>query len=355
MQAHIGRWLALLVLAAELPGLAAQEAAPSPPATGAPETLPAPTLTQPRPPAYVLPPIYDPLRDAVTPEPRHLDPLLDRPGVPLTGWFVNVDVGVLDVRFRNQLAETVIVSPARIDTVRFPGVNLDPTASPRLELGYRMINGNGEFFLSGRFLSTDGQDSSSAAPLASTQKDRLSFQVFDLGYRSWEFSLWPECNMRWVCGGRVSVLYYDARLNFLNAPADPGTVLGLAETNHFYGFGVFGGLDLSHKTPVPGLEVFGRAEVSDNYCRIKQTYTERLVPSADGTFGGFGGTRDDNGLGVPMANGQVGLSYTVPEWNYTRFLIGYTYETWWQVGRNSGAARGQLDMQGLFLRAELNF
>jgi len=349
MRAHVGRWLvlALLALAAELPRLAAQESAP--------ESLPAPTVIPQQPPPYVLPPLYDPLHDATTPQPRHLDPLLDRPEAPQTGFFFNVDTSVLDVRFRNQLTGTVIVSPNRIDTVQFSGVALDPTASPRLEMGYRMMNGLGEIQLGYRFLSTDGQDSTPAAPLGSTQKDRFSIQVFDLTYESWEFSLGPHCTMRWLFGGRVSTLFYDARLNYLNAPADPGTVLGLAETNHFYGFGLFAGLDLSHQTPIPGLEMFGRAQVCDSYCRIKQTYSEQLVPAADGTFPGFGGVRDDNGLGVPTADGQIGLSYTVPEWNHSRFLIGYTYETWWQVGRNSGAARGQLDMQGLFLRAELNF
>jgi hypothetical protein len=63
---------------------------------------------------------------------------------------------------------------------------------------------------------------------------------------------------------------------------------------------------------------------------------------------------------VPVARGIVGLSYTVPGWNYSRFMLAYEYETFFQIGRLTSTTgipntRGQLDAQGLFLRAELNF
>ena len=59
---------------------------------------------------------------------------------------------------------------------------------------------------------------------------------------------------------------------------------------------------------------------------------------------------------VTVASGSAmcGLSYTVPGWNYSRFLVGYEYEVFYDIGRlNEG--RGQLENQVLFLRAELNF
>jgi hypothetical protein len=56
----------------------------------------------------------------------------------------------------------------------------------------------------------------------------------------------------------------------------------------------------------------------------------------------------------------VGLSYDVPQWNHSRFLLGYQYEQFFQIGRQSPISgiidtRGSLDAHGFFLRAEFNF
>jgi hypothetical protein len=92
-------------------------------------------------------------------------------------------------------------------------------------------------------------------------------------------------------------------------------------------------------------------EFTDAYARIKQTGAE--VQAGDAGPQGSA-IRNDTGVSVPMFNGQFGLSYEPPGWNHSRFLLGYTYETWWQVGR-LGLSRAQLDDMGLILRAEFHF
>jgi hypothetical protein len=50
----------------------------------------------------------------------------------------------------------------------------------------------------------------------------------------------------------------------------------------------------------------------------------------------------------------------VPRWIYSRFLLGYQLEQFFQIGRQSPTSgiidtRGSLDAHGMFLRAEFNF
>jgi hypothetical protein len=71
--------------------------------------------------------------------------------------------------------------------------------------------------------------------------------------------------------------------------------------------------------------------------------------------------RYSGAVSVPTLRGVFGLSYTVPSWSrHSRFLLGYEYETFFQIGRETPTpgildTRGQLDAQGLFLRAEISF
>jgi hypothetical protein len=167
--------------------------------------------------------------------------------------------------------------------------------------------------------------------------------------------------MRWGAGVRALYLYFDAAIQFPGAGTDRGTFLSQRETNHLTGYGFFANLELERKLPGTNFAVFGFVEASDLYVRISQTFSERLsggpgAPPVDMS------SRFTWGVGVPTLRGMVGLSYTVPWWNYSRFALGYEYEVFFQIGRlsvptggGSPDDRGQLDAQGLFLRAEFNF
>jgi hypothetical protein len=188
---------------------------------------------------------------------------------------------------------------------------------------------------------------------------RVDYNIIDFTYVSREFSLEPHWNMRWGVGARMMFLFFDSRLRFLDPASDPGTILAQSESNHQRAYGAWTFLDVERHLAVPGLNVFGRVEVTDMYARTSQNYTE-TVAGNPGDLPLTFQNRFDGASGVVTLRGIVGLSYTAPSWNHSRFLLGYEYESFFQIGRLSPTSgvidtRGQLDAQGLFLRAEFNF
>lgn len=319
------------------------------------EALP---LASQQPPAYVLPPCGWPKVDFARP-----DPLLDRPYSAQPGCYANVEANVLWVHLRNQLAGPVNNPVAGTqDRVAFPGNKLDPAVSPRVELGYRFEDNWGSVQMGYRNLATRGRDQTFTNPQDAVQAPvdqvgRLDYNAIDLSYVSREYSLDPNWNMRWGAGPRLLFLYFDSRVRVLGAGADAGTILAQSETTSLTGYGMGAFLDLERHTPIRGLNVFGRIEGTDYYARTQQTYAE-TVAGGPGAGARASENRFTGSVGVSNLRGVIGVSYEVPEWSYARFLLGYQYETYFQVGRLSAGGidtRGQLDLQGLFLRAEINF
>lgn len=354
-------WLVAAAVAA-LAGLPLQSgrADDTPPADLSSGMLPAPTTFGPqKPPAYVLPPPSWPTYTFDQP-----DPLLDRPYAAQPGWYTNVDTNFLLVHLRNQLGGPVTNTlTGNTDILGFAGNPINPTISPKFELGYRFPGNWGGIQLGYRFLTSSGSDVTTIGPENNVQGPAnqvgvLNLNLIDLTYVSREFSLGPYWNLRWGAGARAMFLYFNSGLVFINPGTDVGTIFAQNESNSTSGFGVWTFIDLERKLPIPGLGVFGRFEATDLECQIRQGYSETAI--------GPGGTsipssaRYDFSVGVPILREVVGMSYTVPQWNYSRFLLGLQYETFFQIGRNQNTSnipnsRGQLDLYGLFFRTEFNF
>jgi hypothetical protein len=293
------------------------------------------------------------------------DPLLDRPYSAQPGFYANVEADVLWPHLRNQLAGPV-QNPitGMSDQVAFPGNKLDPTVSPHVELGYRLADNWGSLQFGYRGLASRGRDLVVTGPDdafqgAADQVGRVDFNMADFAYVSREYSLDPYWNMRWGIGARMMFTFFDSRVRFLAPGTDAGSVLAQSESDHLRSYGPWGFLDVERCTGIPGLSVFGRLEAADLFSRAKQLYTE-TVAGNPGELPTTSQSRFDGSVGVVQLREMVGLSYTVPRWNYSRFLIGYQYETFFQLGRLSPTSgvidtRGQLDLQGLVLRAEFNF
>jgi hypothetical protein len=154
-------------------------------------------------------------------------------------------------------------------------------------------------------------------------------------------------------------LFFDLRGQFAAAGGEPGTALAQSESNYVQCYGFWANLDLERQLRPPGLCAFFRLEGADFFARVHQNYTETVAGSpAEGpqTFAAsFRGS-----VGPSSLREVVGVSYTVPRWNVSRFLIGYQYAQFFQIGRLSSTTgvpdtRGSLDANGLFLRAEFNF
>lgn len=329
---------------------------------GTPYSLPVPYQGQPAP--YALPPV-EPVRI-----PEHLsnDPLLDRPFAPQPGWYFYTETYITGVHLTNQLSGAVTTPGGRTDGIAPPGSPLDTSVSPRFELGYRIPNGFGEIGLGFRWLTTSGSGDTVGAFGPATQHGRFNFNVLDLDYHTREFSLgcFPgdQWDFRWTFGARALNLYFDNRLNYTAVGAGPEAVTSQGDTNGLNAYGVHVALDLHRKLDglLPGLAFGGRAGWTDLFGRVRQHFSETLAGGAAPTtsFARFETS--------PMAfEGQLGFSYTAPNWNHAFFFAGYETQYWWQIGRlsnqlapvpNIGSAinsRATLELQGFVIRAEINF
>lgn len=354
-------WLVAAAVAA-LAGLHLQpgRVAAAPPADSVGEMLPSPKPLEPQqPPAYVLPPPSWPAYNYNQP-----DPLLDRPYASQPGWYTNVDLNYLGVHLRNQLGGPVTNGlTGATDFIKFAGNPVNSTLSPRFEVGYRFPGNWGGFQLGYRFLTSQGSDQTTTGPeddiqALAFQRGVLNFNLIDFTYVSREFALGPYWNLHWGAGARALFLYFNSGLQFLNTGSDLGDIRAQNVSNSLSGFGVWSFIDLERKLPIKGLALFGRFEATDLEAQIRQGYSETVNgPSgAPLTFA----ARYDFSVGVPILREVVGASYTVPQWNYSRFMLGIQYETFFQIGRDQLTngipdSRGQLDLYGLFFRAEFNF
>jgi hypothetical protein len=307
-------------------------------------------------------------------------PLLDRPEAAPPGIFFNGESSVVWPHFRNELvggqvtfAQLSGVSPVSNvglppgdglpvtgDLLKFPGNPLNATVAPRLEIGYRFPDGFGELKVGYRFLESTGSDTLTLGALGdASQKGRLDVHFVDLDYGTREFSLGPDWEMRAAVGLRYARAFVHSQVTFLTPVAvtsfpfgtGPFTRLTEAETIANWYLGVHGVFEVARRLRVPGVTLFGRAEGSGLYGRVHQIFKETFVEAP-----GYSEINVRNGVGCPLLGAQVGLSWDVPRWNHSRFMIGYQYEIWWQFGRgNNDLSFGTLDDQGLFLRAEFNF
>jgi hypothetical protein len=323
-------------------------------------TLPSPTPLLERPAAYALPP---PGWPAV--EFQQLDPLLDRAYSAQPGLFANVETNVLWLHLHNRLSAPV-PNPltGAADQVELGRTSLDATAAPRFEVGYRLPDNWGTCSLGYGFLASQGHEVTATGPANVVQgfadkQGRLVYNMWDLTYGSREYCLDPFCNMRWGVGTRLLSLFFDTRGAILNPGSDVGSVLAQSATNYVQCYGFWAYLDVERHIGPPGLAAFFHLEGADFFARVHQNYTETVV-GAPGQGPQTAAASFTGSVGPTNLREIVGLSYTVPQWNSSRFLIGYQYEQFFQIGRLSTVAlvpdtRGSLDAHGLFLRAEFNF
>ena len=98
--------------------------------------------------------------------------------------------------------------------------------------------------------------------------------------------------------------------------------------------------------------MYSRAEFAELLGTVTQHYSETAGdPSQPDGFGGI----DRRGTqGVPMLALEAGLSWLArPDGRY-RLTAGYSFEEYWAVGK-VGSSHGDVQAQGLFMRAEFNY
>jgi hypothetical protein len=255
---------------------------------------------------------------------------------------------VIGARFRNHLVRPLSAAGTTTN-IAVPGVPLDWTGSPRIELGYRFADGAG-VLVSYRSLVTSGTGSEAhfdpAGPGAI--KSRLNLNVVDILYRRGPCQFAPLWQYTWDAGARIGTAYYDSTAR--------GGVTEERITNNFIGGGPVGSFEVARQiAEVPGLALFGRLQGGVMFGEVSQSGD--LTERSGGVPVFSAGSRGSHGQAVPFLAFFTGVSYTpAVRGRWMRFSFGYEFEQWWDVGDlGSSPSRADLSLQGIFFRGEFSF
>jgi hypothetical protein len=272
------------------------------------------------------------------------DSFLDGPRTNNLGWFGSVDLAFLGPHVDNQL-NGVATAGLRTDQVALPSAALHWTLSPRFEVGYRFGEAAGEVILSYRFLNSSGSESLPTFDGLGNPgqlHSRLNMNVIDLDYGCQENSLLPGFEMKWRVGVRMATLFFDSDA--------ASASLEQHETNHFAGAGPHAALELWRPLWNRQAGLFVRVEGAGVLGTVDQRFEETAPGPAGAPVSGV--TRQSQFMPTAMLGVQAGFTWTPNDaW---RFTAGYTYEQWWDAAFD-GNSRGDVLLQGVFLRAEWKY
>ncbi len=283
------------------------------------------------------------------------DPQLDPPQFHPPGFVAGVEVQAVVPHIFNTLANGAPVGTLPVDSLQLGSSGLNWGVSPRLEAGYRLGSGFGEFLLSYRYLGVTG---STTTPLGqdgpANLRTRFDLNVIDFDYASREFTPWQHVGMKWRIGMRMVYLFYDNTLTPSGLAAGESGILQEHAFNDFKAFGGHVGLELSRDlyAYVPGLSAVAKFDYGSSFTgTLKQGVSETTIASGY-EFGGITSSQS-----VPMLAGQFGVSYEEPGSRLSLFAGGF-YEYWWNVGRLSTfsqLSRGELSMTGVTVQLKWNY
>jgi hypothetical protein len=282
------------------------------------------------------------------------DPRLDPCVLPQPGWVADVEVDVNLPHVSNGVHGTVTLGGVT-NRVVLGSARLDWTGSPRVELGYRLPEGFGEFGISYRFLGSQGtgtvQGPFAAPDGPATLTSRFDIQVADLDYASNEISI---CSWwtKWRFGLRGADLFFDSRADENEAVAAGGS--GIFErrmTNNYWGLGPNLGLDLERRLTDWGLTLMGRVDGAILLGELQQGFFEVST-----TPGVSAQNIRSNPQAVPMFDTSIGLAWRPSNCQALRLFVGYQGEWWWNVGKfDSSGSDAQVNDQGVLLRVDYNY
>jgi hypothetical protein len=342
-----GQSLPPMPLPAPLPAPPATLQAPQP--TLPPGTVPPATLQAPQPTYPPLPPPLPP--NGPPPPPPLFAPTDGGPGVwmpfergfaapPL---FTDIEVTILRPSIQGQLRGSV---PSILGVVFAPqSTPLNWTAMPRIELGYRLPDGQGDFSVSYRFLASEGTGTGVDSFGTFDIRSRLNLNLLDFDYGSARFTPAPRYEVKYRIGARLLSVFYD------NLNSDRGA--SEQASNYFLGGGPHAALEVERQFGLlPAFALFGKFDGGVTVGQVQQNFRVNF----DDRFGqpvelGF---RQDRTQTTPMLLLQAGLSYRPPQLEFLRFSIGYQFEKIWSVG-DILESTGDITSHGAFLRGEFSY
>lgn len=254
------------------------------------------------------------------------------PGCAPTAWLVNLDLTFLKPHVKNQLAVNPGI-PTFFDYDDLASSSLDWTVAPRIEVGYRLPEGQGAFLLGYRYLGSEGDTTSGGVAVRS----RLNTSTFDFLYQTERIRPYGNWFFHARIGARILSAFYDTQ--------NVDGALTQSASNNFFGGGIVGAFDLEYAfDSIPGLALYGNAEGAVVLGEVEQNF--------HGYLGGFSEHATQRGTqAAQMMTFQAGVSYVPASLPNLRLRAGYQYEQWFNLGKLQNSNL-ELSGHGLFLRAE---
>jgi len=347
----LGCYVTAAILLARVGSTGAQEPPPSSPGPVIVTTLPHPSTDAAAPagppgPAAGVPVLPPPCPGCESNGPILTgQPFFDVQGNLTPGWVVAAELDLVKPHITGFMSAPVNVGNQFIDTVGLPSPYYRWTAAPRVDLGYRFSDRDGELLVSYRFLGDDGWATLCGLPTGQAGLGgNLDLNSIDLDYARHEHLLGPSWDVKWRAGLRLAASYFDYQANnpFESQQA----------TDRFIGAGPHAGLDVSWSTGWQRLLLYGRLEGAALWGRVHQDFNETITIPGLAPFGGADG--GNHTQGVPVVSVEAGIGWFPSKHWPLRLETGYQYEVWWNIARG-GDSTGNLYDQGAFLRAEWNY
>src|SRR5262249_10971418 len=334
-RAGFGAWVAAAFFWIPTSATAEQFAVLRPPA----DSIPSPTETEPRVAfAHVDEPVSRavPAREfapgsagpsAMTAQGETAGGLTFDVPAPEPGWFGAVTLGVVRPHMSGRLGVAG-------DGVGLPVAELPWTAAPRVEFGYRLSDGAGNLRLGYQFLTTSGNRQDAVGGVHS----RVEVNAVNIDYvsREWLSEVPTDLirDLRVTCGMRLAT----ARLTTCWSTPDSFERFD----SRFTGAGPRLGLEWrSQRFAEWPLELYARAEGTGLVGQTSQTTS--LAPSGLRQWGG-----------TSAVSGEVGVGWQPMTSNGLKFIFGYQFDRWWDLGRTD-IANAELTVHGIFIRCEWRY
>ncbi len=293
---------------------------------------------------------------------EHGDPVLDPPQWPQPGWFTDVQIGIVHPQlFFGQMKHSVVAG-GRPVLVAPGSANLGWAVAPRIEVGYRLPSGFGEFSVSNRFFSANGSGPFNGPAGATTRTSRFGVNYWDFDYGSREYTPWNNWSMKWVAGVRTAFTEAGNVVNqsFSRAALDRGVFIA-GDSNYTVGNGPHFRLELDRKFPQSGFSFITKLDIANTFTRESQLFAASTTALNGAGVPAHGVFTQNFWQQVPILNFQVGLGWQPPANPNIQLYMGYLYEFWWQVASNSnltvynGGTRGSFDNQGIVFQGQVKW
>ena len=256
------------------------------------------------------------------------DPLLDPMDWPAPGWFADVEVSVIKTHVNFPVFSPPLTALASLQNpapvVQTGKAHLNWTAAPRVELGYRLPSGFGEFSLYDRNFNTFGNDTPITPDGPARRRTEFMVNYTDVDYATRELTPNAGWGLKFRGGLRVAQTFLGTRVDepFAEAAAGSG-IFAQRETNRTSAVGPHFGLDLERRLARPGFTLVGNIDVADLFTHVRQEFFAATTMPA---FGGGFASQDVVGhfiQYVPVLTVQLGLNWQPPRLPNSRLYLGY--------------------------------